>query len=208
MGLSGNYRPDARPVLRDYIVTTRGTGMPISLDLVKEQLRIDDNSQDSYLTLLLNTAISIAELITKRDITRKTYKAFLDMFFANNGYEIRKSPLVSLDAIRYFRNNSLVTIDSTTYYTTQSNTFSRAYPRDNWPVDADDRAQAIEFEFQAGYATDMVPIDLQLAILQHVTSLYENRGDCSNRGQCMDLLPKTSLGIYNLYKIVDIRVSL
>lgn len=199
----------------DYVVISRSTELPVDLETVKEQLRIDDDEQDSYITLLIQAATSVAELITKRDLSPKTYKVFLDSFLYSNGFELRRSPLISVDSIRYFKSRSLTTIDANDYYITQSPTFGSVYPVEQWPNDVDDnRRQAIEIQFQAGYNIDRtsdpvvndVPLDLQIAIMQHITSLYENRGDCSNLQRCASTVPCSAMSIYNLYKIVDLRV--
>lgn len=199
----------------DYVLVSRSTELPVDLDTVKEQLRIDDDEQDGYLSILINAAVSVAELITKRDLSPKTYKAFLDTFSFSNSFELRKSPLISVDSIRYFRSRSLVTVDANDYYTTQSSTFASVCPVDQWPTDGDvDRKQGVEIQFQAGYRIDRsvdpvvneVPFDLQMAILQHITSLYENRGDCSNLQRCASTVPCSALSVYHLYKIVDLRV--
>lgn len=202
----GSYLNNGKPVPKDYIVTARETTLPISLDSVKEQLKIDGTDEDDYLTLLLNSAISIAELFTKRDISSKTYKCFLDSFTRTYGFELRKSPLTSLDAVRYYKDNTLTTLDSSEYYLTESPNFRSLFPVDSWPCDSDTRAQAVEIEFRSGYTETTLPADLEVAILQHITALYENRGDCSNKNQCICLLPSAAKLAYQMNRISDLRV--
>jgi len=196
-------------VPRHYIVVSRSSDLPVDLETVKEHLKLDedDTSEDQYLTLLIQSATNIGEFITKRDFYIKTYKVFMDTFNFCNGFELRKSPLNSVDNISYYKGGSLVVLDSSKYYLTQSETFRSLYPVNNWPTDVDcNRKQAVEIEFQAGYANGELPYDLQIALLQHITSLYENRGDCSCQSKIMQFLPSTSRAAYEFWRIKDLRV--
>lgn len=195
-------------VPKNYVIVSRSTDYPVDLNSIKEQLKLDedDTSEDSYLTSLLLAAISVGELITKRDFYVKTYKTFLDCFPQSCGFELRKSPLNSIVFIRYYKNNVLETLDSSLYYFTESNTFSSVLPVNNWPSNIDSRAQSVQIQFLAGYSPDNFPADLKVALLQHITSLYENRGDCSSTKSCMSFLPCNSKAIYDMNRIMDLRV--
>jgi hypothetical protein len=66
-----------RPVL-----TTPPASEPISLDMVKIQLRLDagDTSQDSYLSLLISAAREVAETHTTRGYIFQAYREYYDCF--------------------------------------------------------------------------------------------------------------------------------
>ena len=51
-----------------YIVVTPPVELAVSLTLVKEHLKIDDNSQDAYLTLLIRSATNTIEAYTGRTL--------------------------------------------------------------------------------------------------------------------------------------------
>ena len=64
------------------VITTPPDGEPISLDLVKQALRIDagDTSQDDYLNHLITTARESAETFTSRGYVTQTITEYYDHF--------------------------------------------------------------------------------------------------------------------------------
>jgi uncharacterized phiE125 gp8 family phage protein len=112
-------------------------------------------------------------------------------------------PLISITSIKHYVSSAQVTIDSGDYYTTTSNWFSKVVPTGNWPTNTDDRLQAVEVIFKAGYTSSTIPDDLKHAILMHVAQLYANRGDCtppsSSNAGCH--LPQYARNIYQLNRI-------
>ena len=126
-------------------------------------------------------------MITGRDFINKTYKCFLNYLPAAScrSIEIRKSKLQSIVSIQYYSNGVLVTFDSSKYYITESNTFSKIYLKEGefWPT-ADRRPQAIIINFIAGYGEDAcsVPDPIKRAILGHIELLRSEAGDCGDGG--------------------------
>jgi uncharacterized phiE125 gp8 family phage protein len=97
------------------------------------------------------------------------------------------------------------------YYITDETGFSRIALKDGeeYPTDIDERMQAIKIEFTAGYGTTGadVPADLRLALLEHITKSYENRGDCDadiSTDIIEAFLPQEVRGIYEMYRIQDL----
>lgn len=209
----------------DYIlVTGAGDTLPVSLTNVKAWLKIPStlSADDTLITALIKAAAGYFEKVTGRDLITKTYKTYLDRFpyisdldyysgwsnlypkYNDNGIVIRKSKLQSITSIQYYYEGSLTTWDSSNYYTTSENDFSAIYLADgiSFPSDVDTRKQAVEINFTAGYgvADTDVPEDVQQSLLQFISYLYENRGDCSDH--------KTMMAAQNLFSqfiIVDIN---
>jgi hypothetical protein len=68
-------------LIRDYILITPATIEPITLDEVKQKLRLVGNSDfDTELTRMIVVAREMCENITGRDLINKTYKGFLDYY--------------------------------------------------------------------------------------------------------------------------------
>ena len=77
----------------------------------------------------------------------------------------------------------LTVVDALTYYQLFSSRYPKILPVDgsDWPTDADNRCQSVQVNFTAGYGAtfDNVPADLVEALMQQITNMYENRGDCN-----------------------------
>jgi uncharacterized phiE125 gp8 family phage protein len=171
-------------LIRDYILITPATIEPITLDEVKQKLRLIGNSDfDSELTRMITVAREMCERITGRDLINKTYKGFLDCYF--NQVEFRKSKLQSISSIKYYSNNILTTLSSTSYYFTNATDYSQLVFTQNFT--ADNRLQAIEIEFIAGYGStaSTVPTSLKEAMLSFIDWLFNNSGDCTNEDSLM-----------------------
>lgn len=181
----------------DYPLVTGSSTLVVSLEEAKAALRIDSSSEDALITHLIYTATNYFELITGRDLINKTYKCYLNNFPGyNSGYgavtylgynnscgiRILKSKLQSITNIKYYIDGVLATVDPVKYYITDENDYAAIYLVNDqvWPTDADQRMQAVVITFIAGYGATAadIPYDIKQALLQYITYLYENRGDC------------------------------
>jgi len=213
-----------------YTVTSGPDALAVTLDNVKLQLKITNSVDDDLLTIFIEAATDYAEKFTRRDFITKTYTTFRDAFpsvsegyyqfgdlpqsgtvasFGGNiGFEIRKSPLQSIETIKYRLSDVLTTVDDTTYYNTVETDYSEVLTKaDNeWPLDADVRLQTVEISFKAGFGdadTDM-PDWVATGIMNHVAELYANRGDCSCEGFVESNLPPTSKILYSQNRILNL----
>lgn len=191
-----------------YFVTVPPAELPISLALVKEHLKLSllDNTQDQYLTLLIKASSDFFEKYTNRTLINTTFITYYDKF--RQSFELFKSKLQTVESFEYSSDGSLVSVDPSIYYVTQEDTYSRIIIPyiTNFPKNVDDIYQAISVEFIAGYGEtqDDIPSDIQLALLNQIAYMYENRGDCDFCG-CSDLqmLPINVQNIYNQYRILS-----
>ncbi len=189
-----------------YTVTIPPAIYPVSLDLAKSYLniRLADTSKDELIQIFIETATLYAESITRRDFIDRTYQTFRDFFpegaqlyidqyfsgenYYNLGWLIRRSPLDSVSSVSYLVEGVPTLIDSSVYYVTQEKDYSSVILQNGqqWPVDKDRTMQSIIIEFVAGFGStqDDVPTDIKNAILQIISALYNNRGDCSETGAC------------------------
>jgi len=211
-----------------YTVTEPPVNMAVSLDTVKAYLKITSTAEDATLTIFINAAIDYAEKFTRRDFISRTYETFRDFFplwvsegyytlgenpsfggalaipvitGGNVGFEIRRSPLQTIEFVEYLKDNVLTTVDASTYYNTLETDYSEVLTLDgeSWPEDADRRLQSVRMTFVTGFGdddTDM-PVWVTEGVMQHVANMWANRGDCSSCGDTSgSLLPSTAKLLY------------
>lgn len=170
--------------IKDCILITPANIEPITLDEVKQRLRLVGNADfDSELTRLITVAREMCETITGRDLINKTYRGFLDYYC--NQIEFTKSKLQSISSIKYYLNNTLNTLSPSNYYFTNSTNYSKLVFTENFNID--NKLQAIEIEFIAGYGTtaSTVPTSLKEGMLAFIDWLFNNSGDCTNEDSLM-----------------------
>ena len=224
-----------------YKVTVQPAELPIPLEVFKEFLKIDagDTSQDELLTLFLGAATAYAEKLTKRCFIERTIDTFRDFFPSayqnegyypfgdvpfgvsgisssceNIGYEIRRSPLVSITEIKYTDfENAVQTVPNTVYYNTSEEDYSEVVtlPGQEWPGDALRKMQNISITFVCGLSPDAATFQIEHpnlfnAIMMHAVAMYENRGDCASDscGACAMTAPAGAQGIYLQCQIINI----
>lgn len=208
-----------------YTVTVPPAGLPVLLATAKNYLKITSTADDALITIFIGAATSYAEGFTRRDFITREYETFRDFFsnsvsegyytFGENpvlgagvvndsgnvGFELRRSPLQSVETITYLLDNVLTPVLAAIFYNTIETDYSEVLTVDdaNWPDDADRRLQAITITFKTGFGdadTDM-PAWVTEGILQHVANMYRNRGDCSACGDTAgSLLPLTAKLLY------------
>ncbi len=193
-------------IFQPYNVVTAAASLPITLAQVKEHLKLDpdDTSQDTYLTILIQSATTFAEKYTKRTFINTTFETFLSDFCYK--IELRRSKAHTISFIKYLKDDVLTTVATSVYYLTDENDFAHILivNGQSYPTDADINVQAVTIQFVAGYGADatFVPDELKLGLFNHVASMYENRGDCSNATSMF--LPALSRAIYDQFRIEDL----
>lgn len=207
-----------------YKVTVAPVGRPVSLEIFKAHIKKSNALEDTLLALYLDAAIQYAEKFTKRDLITRTYQTFRDYFPGGNygegyytlqseafsqNFEIRKSPLQSVEAIEYKDSTSglWVTVASLNYYHTLETDYSEIglNPGYSWPENVLRTLDAVRITFKSGFAdTDAgISADWKTAILAHAASLWANRGDCSESG-CANSLPGSSFAFYSQNRIISL----
>lgn len=180
-----------------YQVISGPAVLAVSLSTFRDHSKTGAAVSDSLLTLYLQAAIKYGEQLTRRDFINRTYKTFRDFFPGNEvfninslansgnvGFEIRRSKLQSVNSVKYLKDNVLTTVATSVFYNTFENDYSKILTLNNqvWPTDADNRLQAIEIEFVAGFGVDdtFIPDCIKEAILLHATQMLQNKGDCDD----------------------------
>ena len=191
-----------------YEVVARECNSPIDLDLVKKHLEKDysDTTDDFYIQQIIKSVVQYFESRTNTILLTTTFRLYIDCFLPI--IEIRRKPNVVVTTVDYYLDGVLTTVDPLIYYQLFSARYASILPvtGESWPSDGDSRLQAVQVNFTAGYGPtfDSVPADLVMALLQHIASIYENRGDCSD---CSTGLPESSSAVYKIYTVYNISMG-
>tara|TARA_R110000772_G_C13310322_1_gene440408 strand:- start:15382 stop:16062 length:681 start_codon:yes stop_codon:yes gene_type:complete len=185
-----------------YKVTASPATTPISLAEVKAFAKITTTADDALITMMIESATDYAEKFTRRDFITRTYKTFRDNFpntflgspssnlqnspfndSGNFGFELRRSPLQSIESVQYTDTaGATIVIPTTVYYAPLEDDYSSLLTQiaQSWPSDALEQLQAITIEFKTGFGDNAadVPSGIRQALLMHTLFLYDNRGDC------------------------------
>lgn len=182
---------------------------PVTLDEVKNVLRIDGSEDDDFLTSLIVAARIEAESYTKRAFITQTWDMLIDNFpYDTTTIELPKAPLQSVVSLTTFNDSDTgnVFASSNFYVGTYSGEFAPCgtltLRNDSvWP-DAFRVKDAIQIQFIAGYgdAAGDVPSAIKMAIQEEVIYLYENRGCCDANG-LNSLTARTLLNPFRILKI-------
>jgi hypothetical protein len=174
---------------------------PLSLQEVKEYLRVEDSTDERNVRPLIEAARSIAEEHLNRTLMSTTYQLFLDSFdeledplwegvrqgpylnFYKNYIELPKSPVISVTHVKtYDDSDNETTMASSRYYVDNVREPARIVLRtgETFPT-ALRVANAIEVQFVAGYTSAYsIPEPIRIGMLQLIAHMYEHRGDMGN----------------------------
>ena len=182
-------------------VKTEPAQEPVTLQEVKDYLRVEDNTDERVIRPFIETARRIAEEYLGRTLVSTTYTQFLDSLneledplwegvktgpylnFYKNYIVLAESPVTSVTHVKTFNDSDeATTMAASKYYLDSAREPSRIVLRtgETFPT-ALRVANAIEIEFVAGYSSIYsIPEPIRMGILQHIAHLYEHRGDMGN----------------------------
>jgi len=195
-----------------YKVTTAGDPLQVvSVAEVKSWLKLptkENPALDLELTLLIGTAVTIAESRARIELSEKTITTYRDFWGeVRNGVasriRLRRRPISSV-VVKYFdEDDVLQTLDGSTYDLCEDVFYNYFAFREELPTPSYND-NCIQIEMEVGYATANVPAELKLAILNHVASMFMNRGDASDDN--FNGIPSTSIDVYRKYKPIELGV--
>ncbi len=164
---------------------------------------------DGTLELLLLSAIQMGEAYTGRKFLRRTYEVKLSgadicpVDFDRSKFELELTPIdtitsftvqaVSLSGIKSARDVLGVEIVETYSYPV-------VYFKDDLEDLDLDALQPFTLVVEAGFAQNTIPVSIQLALKQHVSYLFANRGDAAS--ESMDAMPELVKRSYMDYRIM------
>ena len=203
-----NYQLMYKARAYTYLSILPRTIYPIDIGDLKSHLKIDyiDETQENYINLLIAAAVNSAEMFTNRSFINQKWKTFRD--FPLEFIELRRGSNGVVNSFKY-KNSSEVLVDvpAEVYYVKVQDPFTQIILKDtmSFPQDVLDQQNCIEIEFTAGYGTtkDTVPAMLRLLLCQHVTWLYENKGNCP----VDEIPPMVRDGYIKHFRVVNLNAS-
>ena len=169
---------------------------PVSLETVRNYLKISNNQQDALIKTMINAATEWGQKYTGREFVNNQWILLVDCFEPR--IKINRAPVAQIDSITHVVDGSPVAVDSSVYYLKKGNFCSEVLvnPNEDWPTDTDEIEQAISITFTTEqYQCDDI---IELGIMQHVAYWYHNRGDCT-----CDNAAKGS-GVKSIYELIKI----
>lgn len=185
-------------------VTVSNDALPISLQAMKQHLRVDGAQDDDIITAYINTAVEAVKQYTRRAIKTETFVFKADGFADANGddrllqlgpgvhtgsrpyllgggetLDLPFPPLQSVTSlVTYDRGNNALTFSASLYGVDLQSGRIYLNEGETWPSDL--RAQdAVEITYVAGYGSANIPAPILQAIRLHVEGMYD--------GTCMGL---------------------
>lgn len=157
----------------------------VTLDEAKDQCFVAGSDDDTELMSLIMVAREYAEARTWRQIIEATYTLYLDEFPPGDAViELPKPPVIAVTSVKYYDTNETLQTWATSNYQTDLNSEpARIKPDDtSWPS-TDNRLNAVEITFTAGYnSTDIktdpmhvLPEKIKQAMLLMITHWFNNR---------------------------------
>ncbi len=180
------------------ILITAPTAEPITVDELRNHLRLDTSSDDTYLSTLISSAREMVEQETRRALITQTRRVTVDRFPLkdNLGWwdgvregslslqtqdflELSIAPLQSITSVKYWTvGEEQLTFASTKYIADKNRVPGRIVLKtaQSWPTDLREHS-AIEVDYVAGYGdtADKVPAPLRQVIQIMCADWYENR---------------------------------
>lgn len=153
---------------------------PVTLQQVKDNMRVDIADDDSVIEPKIRTARELAETFTNRAFLTQTWDLFLDAFpSSSNAICLPKPPLQSVTSVKYVDENGVQQTWANTNYTVDiAKEGGQIFPNYNvvYPTTRLER-NAVEIRFIAGYGSNAqdVPEAIKDAIMMQVGHLYNNR---------------------------------
>ena len=202
-------------------IHTEPTQEPLTLQEVKEYLRVEDNTDERNLRPLIESARRLVEEHLNRTLMQTTYQQFLDSFdeyedplfegvrqgpylnYYKNYIDLVKSPVISVTHIKTYQDDdSATTMAASKYYVDNAREPSRIVLRQGETFPTALRvANAIEIQYVEGYTSPyQVPEPIRLAILQIIAHMYEHRGDMGNAAEAM-MMPSMCKRLLSPYVI-------
>lgn len=181
-----------------YYELTNTPTMPVSLDDAKAFLRVEHAKEDALITSLIQSAVVYGELYTSRDFSTKTWDGFFNGLCSGDDIfpyiELHRAPLQSIESVENSINGSYVAYSD--FIEKKDSGYSRILFNGSIPSNDDTVAYNYKVSFTSGYST--LPDGLKTAILEHVSFLYENRGDVPS-----DMI-KQIKSLYHQYRIIPL----
>ena len=157
------------------IATVQGAALPITLVQAKAQTRTDCADEDVLIGAYIEVATQAASDRLQRSLVPTRYRLTVDSF--PEAIELLLPPVTSVESVKFIDiNGDQQTLDPQDYFLDSVSEPGYLVPSNSraWPA-TQDRINAVEVEYTAGYPAGTVPTPIQQWILLAIGDLYEQR---------------------------------
>lgn len=187
-----------------YRMTVPPVRTVVELDVVKNHLRVVDDSEDGMIKDYLAAAINEAETYLSRPLITQTLVLQLDKFPRGREIEILRPPVQSIESVKYYDAAGIQqTLDSDRYFadTVSEPALVRLKSAYEWPDTQEDRPNAVEVTFVAGYGLtpETVPAQIRQGILFTAAHFFSMRENVIT-GITVTEVPQSATWCFDLYR--------
>ena len=190
-----------------YSIITPATLKALTVQEVKDYLRVDSNAEDTLLGVLIDASTQMAESYLGRFLLTTVIEEFYDFFPVyktgvdpfhgdRNIIFLSRGPVQSVASVKYIDGNGdEQTVTASDYRADLVSEPSRIMPNEGW-LGTKDTVNAVIVRYTCGYtqASD-VPANIKMAMLLIIGEMYEKRVDSVHR------LPTASEYLLNPYRV-------
>ncbi len=164
-------------------IITRSATMPVSLDEVKRHCRMrpGDTSEDAHLTLLIDSAVEVAESELNRSLVETAYLLKMTGFpeldeEGERPIYLYRPPVVSVESVKYYNESNVLTTVSADDYQLDLSEDPRIIEGvdKDWPTDVHKKINSVEVRFTCNTVT--VKSNIKLALCELVAGARKARG--------------------------------
>lgn len=153
---------------------------PLTLDEAKSHLRVDFDSDDTYITQLIIGTRRYVENITNRSLITQTWEYYPEQWPSGNQISIPLPPLQSVTSVKYTdTDDAELTFDAAGYTVDIKSEPGRIVLNDgySWPTVTLNATNPIQIIFACGYGdtSTVIPADIKAAMKLIISNYYENR---------------------------------
>lgn len=190
-----------------YTVITPATLKPLTVQEVKDYLRVDSDAEDTLLGVLIDAATEVAQHYLGRFLLTTVVEEFYDFFPVyqtgvdpfrgdRNIVYLSRGPVQSVSSLKYIDGNGdEQTVSADDYRSDLVSEPARIMPEHGW-YGTKDTVNAVIVRYTCGYtqASD-VPSNIKVALLLIIGEMYEKRVDSVHR------MPTASEHLLNPYRV-------
>ena len=190
-----------------YTVITPASLKALTVQEVKDYLRVDSSDEDTLLGVLIDAATQVAEHYLGRFLLTTVIEEFYDFFPVyktgvdpfkgdRNIVYLSRGPVQSITSLKYVDGNGdEQTVSTDDYRSDLVSEPARIMPDHGW-YGTKDTVNAVIVRYTCGYtqASD-VPANIKVALLLIIGEMYEKRVDSVHR------LPTASEHLLNPYRV-------
>lgn len=179
---------------------------PLNIIEMRDFLRLEHDADDELIGGLIVAAREYCENYTRRAFISQKWRLSLDMLPHSGRIGLPKSPLVSVDAVRFIDDDGVETIlDPSLYFVDVASEPGRMEFVGTLPSFAFRKIGGVEVDFTAGFGASAadVPQPILQAMRLIIAHWYENREAASFAGSAR-ITPLSAAGILSPYRMVTL----